>query len=96
MDRFLTRHPRSERRDEVMLLRANLDRDRGDCASAMERYRTLSKGTGAIADDATYFAAACAQQLGRTEEARALLQESLQRFPSGRHADDARRALAGR
>jgi len=96
MDRFLTRHPRSERRDEVMLLRANLDRDRGDCASALERYRTLSKGTGALADDATYFAAVCAQQLGRTEEARALLQDSLQRFPSGRHAEDARRALAGR
>jgi len=96
MDRFLTRHPRSERRDEVMLLRANLDRDRGDCTSALERYRTLSKGAGAIADDATYFAAVCAQQLGRTEEARALLQDSLQRFPSGRHAEDARRALAGR
>ncbi|HYV43206.1 MAG TPA: outer membrane protein assembly factor BamD [Myxococcaceae bacterium] len=96
MDRFLTRHPRSERRDEVMLLRANLDRDRGDCASALERYRTLSKGAGAVADDATYFAAVCAQQLGRTEEARALLQDSLQRFPSGRHAEDARRALAGR
>lgn len=96
MDGFLTRHPRSERRDEVLLLRANLDRDRGDCASALERYRALSKGKGAIADDATYFAAACAQQLGRTEEARALLQDSLQRFPSGRHAEEARRALAGR
>jgi TolA-binding protein len=95
MDRFLQQHPRSERRDEVLLLRANLDRDRGDCASALDRYRALAKGAGAIADHATYFAAACAQKLGRTEEARSLLQESLRRFPSGQHADEARRALAG-
>jgi TolA-binding protein len=96
MDRFLASHPTSERRNEVLLLRANLDRDHGDCAQAMERYRALSKGSGTIADDATYFAAVCAQQLGHTEEARALLQDSLQRFPSGRHSDEARRALAGR
>jgi len=96
MDRFLSRHPGSERRDEVMLLRANLDRDRGDCAAALERYRTLARGAGATAEDAVYFAAVCAQQLGRTEEARSLLQDSLQRFPSGRHADEARRALSGR
>ncbi|HVE81729.1 MAG TPA: outer membrane protein assembly factor BamD [Myxococcales bacterium] len=96
MDRFLASHPRSERRDEVLLLRANLDRDRGDCASALDRYRALARGTGAVADDATYFAAACAQQMGRMEEARALLQESLQRFPAGRHAEEARRALSGR
>lgn len=95
MDRFLQRHPGSERRGEVLLLRANLDRDRGDCASALERYRQLARGFGAIADDATYFAAACAQKLGRTEEARALLQESLRRFPAGRHAEDARGALSG-
>lgn len=93
MDRFLQRHPGSERRHEVLLLRANLDRDRGDCAGALERYRALFQVPGTIGDDATYFAAVCAQRAGRADEARRLLEQYLAKFPSGRHREAAERAL---
>jgi TolA-binding protein len=93
MNRFLERYPASDRRDEVLLWRANAKRDRGDCAAALQDYALVAAARGVTGDDATFFAAFCEQKLGREAEARVRLQEYVRRHPDGRHTAEARRAL---
>ncbi len=95
MDRFLARHPESERAPEVHLLRGNLLRGSGRCKEALPDYRQ-AQGDGTD-DDALYFRAYCEQQLGRTADAARSLHDYLARFPRGRHAAEVHAALrAGR
>lgn len=95
LDAFLEAWPRSERRDELRLVRANLRRDRGDCTRALVDYEALAHHP-TRGDDATFFAASCAKQSGDAEDARRRLEGYLERFPSGRHAAEARAALGAR
>jgi len=92
MDAFLTRFPNSERRLEVVRLRADLRRERGDCRGAVADYGALLDS--ASGDDALYYSAFCRQALGESEEAHRLLERYRQRFPAGRHARDVAQGLA--
>lgn len=91
MNRFLSRYPSSERVGEVRLLRGNVERERGDCAAALDDYELAR--AGAQEGDALYYTGWCQQKLGQTERARETWREYLARFPSGRHAADAKAAL---
>ncbi len=93
MSRFLAGHPSSERVGEVRLLRGNVLRERGDCGAALEDY-ALAR-TGPQEGEALYFTGWCQQRLGQTERARETWREYLARFPSARHAADAKAALGG-
>ena len=92
---FLARHPSSERRDELRLLRANLARDAGDCVRAERDYQSLAQGTGKLAEQALHSWAYCRRRLGDEAGARMHLREYLRRFPSGRHRGDVEQALEG-
>jgi hypothetical protein len=94
MDDFLSRFPSSERRAEVLFLRATVRRDRGDCAGAAADYLSLTDDA-VHADDALYFAAVCEQQLGEEASARRHLSEYLQQFPAGAHRDEVQRFFEG-
>ena len=89
-DSFLRRWPDSERRDEVRLLRANVHREWGDCSGALADYEALAQG-GPFADDALWFAAICDKRDGEARW-RDRLRQYQQRFPDGRHKQDADRA----
>jgi tetratricopeptide (TPR) repeat protein len=91
MNTFLAEHANSERAGEVHVLRANVLRERGDCRRALTDYAQAS--APAQADDALYFTAWCHQHLGERDEAAASFSSYLARFPSGRHAPQARAAL---
>jgi outer membrane protein assembly factor BamD (BamD/ComL family) len=93
---FLRRFPESERRSRVQLLAANVERELGDCHSAVARYDALIEGGGAEADDAAYFAALCAERGGHQRQALQRLDEYLLLFPNGRHRAEAIRVREGR
>jgi tetratricopeptide (TPR) repeat protein len=91
MDGFMRRYPQSERRSEVLRLRADLRRQQGNWRGALEDYAALlEKGPS---DDALYFSAFCWQRLGDSRAARALLERYVKDFPNGRHSEDAKRAI---
>ena len=91
MSRFLARYPSSERVGEVRLLRGNVERERGDCAAALDDYQLAR--AGAQEGEALYYTGWCQQKLEQTERARDTWREYLARFPWGRHAADAKAAL---
>ncbi|MFT3839405.1 MAG: tetratricopeptide repeat protein [Myxococcaceae bacterium] len=91
MNSFLSRHANSERASELHLRRADLFRARGDCAKAIDDYAQAK--APAQADDATYFTAWCEQRMGERDDAEKSLRKYLDRFPSGRHAKEARAVL---
>ncbi|MBI3183061.1 MAG: tetratricopeptide repeat protein [Myxococcales bacterium] len=93
MDSFLATHPSSERRGEVLLLRANVLRERGEHERALADYLELVEVPGTLGDDASYFAASCERATGRLEAARARLEHYLSRYPTGRHRLEAERNL---
>jgi TolA-binding protein len=95
IEAFLARHPASERRDEVVLLRADLARDAGDCARAERDYQALARGTGRAAQEALHSSAYCRRRLGDETGARERLREYLRRFPAGRHRRDVEQAFGG-
>ena len=90
--RFLAVHPRSERIDEVHLLRGNLLRDEGSCREALEDYATVRAAP--FADEALYSTAYCQRKLGDRLGATQTLNEYLKRFPSGAHRAEAQQALS--
>jgi len=94
LDRFLTEYPDSERRGDLLLVRGNLRRERGECPAALADYRAL-EGDRKRGDDALFFAAGCERTLGDLDSARRHLGEYLQRFPAGAHRAEASRALDG-
>lgn len=97
MDAFLAAYPQSERRAEIGLLKGNLLRERGECAAAVGAYDQALRAAPhpKAADDASYFAAVCAAQLGQGSKARQRLEEYRAHFPMGRHRDEVERALGG-
>ncbi len=97
LDAFLRVYPSSERTADVLLLRGNVRRSRGQCDQALSDYDAVAKLTsqGAVADDARYFAAVCAAVTGNVASARQKLTEYLQTFANGLHRADAERALGG-
>jgi len=91
MNAFLSNHSKSERASEVHLERAELYRERGDCSKALDDY-AKAKAPGQL-DDSLYFSAWCEQKLGDRDAAEKSFGAYLDRFPSGRHAAQARAAL---
>jgi ferric-dicitrate binding protein FerR (iron transport regulator)/TolA-binding protein len=89
---FLSEHPTSERGPEMHLLRGNLLREKGDCRSAIDEYRSIAE-VPALGGDALYFTAWCQRKLGQLDEAESSLKTYLVRFPEGAHAAEARDAL---
>jgi TolA-binding protein len=92
IDGFLSAYPKNERRGELLLVRGDLSRKKGDCARALSFYSQV-EGGGAAADDALYAAAYCESRLEHDAEAQALLREYQSRFPKGRHSEDVKQAL---
>lgn len=92
---FLARHPRSERVAELLLLRGSLEREQGNCMAAIADYVAVPPNTPQT-EDALYFTAWCQGRLSHFPEARSTLTDYLARFPTGRYADESRRALDGR
>jgi outer membrane protein assembly factor BamD (BamD/ComL family) len=88
---FLAANPRSERADEVRLVRGNLLRERGECGPALESYRQVQNPL--YSEDALYFTALCQQQLGEHDSVQLSLRDYLRRFPGGRYVEQAQRAL---
>ena len=94
-DGFLRRFPLSEKKNQVRLLRANIQREWGDCSAAVPEYDALAAAGGREADDAAFFAAVCARRDGRHPEAQRRLGAYLQNFPAGRHRAEASQAVEG-
>jgi tetratricopeptide (TPR) repeat protein len=90
--RFLSAHAaEQDKADQVRLLRAELFRRRGELPRAIEDYRAVSQPSHV--EDALVSLVWCQKQLGDRLGATKALNDYLARFPHGRHADDARRAL---
>ena len=89
---FLRRHPRNERRGEVAVIAAHLERQRGNCAPAVRLYETALRErlSAADADDAVFHRAACLMTLGDRRGPEAVRAYTA-RYPAGRHAAEARR-----
>ncbi|HEY3451380.1 MAG TPA: FecR domain-containing protein [Myxococcales bacterium] len=92
---FLGAYPASERVRQVRRIRADLEREAGDCTSALADYQLLltSDPRGAEAEEAWFGAASCDARQGRASAARERLQRYLQLFPTGKHAAQARETL---
>jgi tetratricopeptide (TPR) repeat protein len=78
--------------DELRLLRAELESEQGECADALRVFEDSSTVQG-LAERALYGRALCLQKLGRVEESRRAFAAFLERYPEGRRAVEARRAL---
>jgi TolA-binding protein/ferric-dicitrate binding protein FerR (iron transport regulator) len=91
LEAFLTAYPKSERSPDVLFLRAELHRQKGELKPAMTDYRA---STGARHEaDALFFEAWCAMQLGEKSAARAAFERYISRYPRGSHVTEAERAL---
>ena len=91
-DAFLRRFPSTEREADVRMVRANLRRERGDCAGALEDYRRLD-ANAAHAGDALFFGGLCEAQLGNAGAAHERLSRYLARDGNESHRTEAVRAL---
>jgi hypothetical protein len=89
---FLRRHPRNERRGEVAVIAAHLERERNNCSTAVGLYQTALRErlSAADADDAVFHRAACLMTLGDRRGPEAVRAYTA-RYPAGRHAAEARR-----
>jgi tetratricopeptide (TPR) repeat protein len=80
---------------ELSLLRAELFKERGNCAGALATFdQVLDEGPAALAERALWGRAGCHAAMGRTEESRADLEQYLRLFPHGLYAKKVRAALA--
>lgn len=93
IDDLLQRNPGSAREPQLRLLRAHALRERGEFGGAASAYLQLSKNAGRVGADALYYGAFCEQKLGRWASARGLLEDYLERYPGGRFAAEAKKAL---
>jgi hypothetical protein len=84
--------PTMPRRDELRLLRAELESQTGQCAAALPAFENALNAP-ALAERALYGRANCLRALGRPDESRRAFEAFLARYPQGRLAIDARRAL---
>jgi TolA-binding protein len=94
--RFLRVHPGSERRGDVLAIRAQLLHRAGQHGEALGDYDAALAGRASARrrQEAAFGRAACLDALGRREEARAAYREILERNPEGRFTRRAREALA--
>ncbi|HEY8077962.1 MAG TPA: FecR domain-containing protein [Labilithrix sp.] len=69
--------------------------ERSDPDSAMAAYKRLAAGGGPWAATSLFAAGRLASERGRRDDARALLEQYVARYPNGSNAEDARRLLAG-
>ncbi|MGC4116260.1 MAG: FecR domain-containing protein [Myxococcales bacterium] len=92
---FLSAYPASERARLVLRIRADLERDSGDCAAALADYQRLldANPRGAEAEEAWFGAALCDARLGHAAAARERLLRYLDRFPAGKFAAQAKETL---
>jgi tetratricopeptide (TPR) repeat protein len=82
--------------DELFLLRAELLKERGDCATAMSTFnQVLEEGPAGLAERALWGRAGCRAAMGELEESRNDLQQYLRLFPNGVFSKRVRAALAG-
>ncbi len=86
---------RSGRRNELLLLRAELQAE-GDCQAALADFDTLlaSSAAPSLAERALYGRAACRLRLGDSGGGRTDLDRYLERYPHGRFAERVRARLA--
>lgn len=89
------RFQRLPRGGELLLLRGELRAAAGRCREADGDFLAALDGrpTAPVSERALYGRASCRARLGDGEGARQLLQQVLARFPTGRYAEPARRAL---
>lgn len=92
-DAFLKTFPTSERRSSVLLLKANIYKDKGDCVLAMMLYEQLARTSGRDAEPALFFLGLCQGRANETAKARTTLKNYLARYPKGRFATQARQSL---
>lgn len=90
------RFQRLPRGGELLMLRGELRATAGRCREADGDFLAAldSRPTAQVSERALYGRASCRARLGDTEGARQLLQQVLERFPDGRYAEPARRALS--
>jgi len=92
IDVFLDAYPNSERTAEVRFLRAEVARHGHDCAAAIRDY-DAALSSPRRAGDAMFFKAWCLLSHEKTSEALPFLERYLERFPTGRHAEEARKRV---
>ncbi|MFO0573532.1 MAG: hypothetical protein U1A78_06020 [Polyangia bacterium] len=90
------RFQRLPRGGELLMLRGELRAAAGRCREADGDFLAAldSRPTAMVSERALYGRASCRARLGDSEGARQLLQQVLERFPTGRFAEPARRALS--
>jgi hypothetical protein len=90
------RFQRLPRGGELRLLRGELRAAAGRCRQADGDFLAAldSRPTAQVTERALYGRASCRARLGDSEGGRQLLQQVLERFPGGRYAEPARRALS--
>ena len=95
IDRFIERHPSSERIGDLLRQKGHILRKRGRWTQALAVYdRAVATARRAhVIDDAMYHAALCAARVGSSDDARSRLRGYLEHFPDGRHARAARTSL---
>jgi hypothetical protein len=79
---------------ELGVVRGELRAEAGRCKEAVRDFDAAAKSGDALGERALWGRAACRARLGDREGARADLEGYLSRFPSGKFAAEARRALA--
>lgn len=93
--RFVSAHPRDERRGELHLLRGNIYREAfRDLARAQLEYGLGAAARGRAGDDSRFFHAVCLEALGKTAAARAAYQAYLDRR-DGAHRAEVSARLSG-
>ncbi len=86
--RFLSAHPRDERRGELHLLRGNIYREAfRDLARAQLEYGLGAAAQGRAGDDSRFFHAVCLEALGKPAAARAAYQAYLDRRDGAHRAE---------
>jgi TolA-binding protein len=92
IDVFLDAYPGSERTAEVHFLRAEVARRGHDCAAAIPDYDAALSSPRRVGD-AMFFKAWCLLSHEKADEALPYLERYLERFPTGRHATEARKRV---
>lgn len=92
-DAFLKAFPSSERRSELLLVKANVLKEWGDYSGAMALYDELQHSKSQQAESALYFLGVCQGRTHAIAQARASFRKYLSLYPTGRFVRDAKESL---